>query len=139
MSKKGKYFDCLLEIVLLVGHYFVSNKKINRNKANDKMIRHVSLFSQLVKLVDRNQLYRLVSKHQADRYSKGFDSYDQFVFMLFCQLAQAKSLREISSGLSSCMNQFCHLWMKDAPKKSTLSYANANRSWEMAWLVDDKF
>ncbi|MFH2066195.1 MAG: DUF4372 domain-containing protein [Pseudomonadota bacterium] len=43
------------------------------------MIRHASLFSQLVKLFDRNKFHRLVSKHQAERYSKGFDSWDQFV------------------------------------------------------------
>lgn len=95
------------------------------------MIRHASLFSQLVKLFDRNKFYRLVSKHQAERYSKGFDSWDQFISMLFCQLAQAKSLREISGGLSSCMGKLRHLGMKDAPKKSTLSYANANRPWKM--------
>jgi len=95
------------------------------------MIRHASLFSQLVKLFDRNKFYRLVSKHQAERYSKGFSSWDQFVSMLFCQLAQAKSLREISNGLSSCMGKLRHVGMKEAPKRSTLSYANANRPWEM--------
>ncbi len=95
------------------------------------MIRHASLFSQLVKLFDRNKFYRLVSKHQAERYSKEFDSWDQFISMLFCQLAQAKSLREISGGLSSCMGKLRHLGMKAAPKKSTLSYANANRPWGM--------
>lgn len=95
------------------------------------MIRQASLFSQLVKLFDRNKFYPLVSKHQAERYSKGFDSRDQFISMLFCQLAQAKSLREISGGLSSFMGKLRHLGMKDAPIKSTLSYVNANRSWKM--------
>jgi hypothetical protein len=33
-------------------------------------------------------------KHQAERHSRGFSSWGQFVAMLFCQLAQAKSLRE---------------------------------------------
>jgi hypothetical protein len=51
--------------------------------------------------------------------------------MLFCQLAQAKSLREICGGLASCMGKLRHLGMKDAPNKSTLSYANAHRPWEM--------
>lgn len=95
------------------------------------MVRHASLFSQLVTLFDRNNFHRLVSKHQAERYSKGFDSWDQFVSMLFCQLAQAKSLREISNGLSSCMGKLRHLGMEKAPKRSTLSYANAHRPWQM--------
>ena len=51
--------------------------------------------------------------------------------MLFCQLAQAKSLREICGGLSCCMGKLRHLVIKNAPKKSTLSYANAHRPWEM--------
>ena len=51
--------------------------------------------------------------------------------MLFCQLAQAKSLREICGGLACCIGKLRHLGMKDAPRKSTLSYANAQRPYEM--------
>jgi hypothetical protein len=72
-----------------------------------------------------------VINHKAERYSKGFNSWDHFIAMLFCQLAQAKSLREICGGLSCCMGKLRHLGMKYAPNKSTLSYANAHRPWEM--------
>jgi len=51
--------------------------------------------------------------------------------MLFCQLAQAKSLREISGGLASCLGKLRHLGVKSAPNKSTLSYANAHRPWQL--------
>ncbi|SCY87463.1 DUF4372 domain-containing protein, partial [Desulfoluna spongiiphila] len=60
------------------------------------MVRHSSLFSQIVGFFDRNQFARLVSEHDAERNSKGFKCWDHFVSMLFCQIAQAKSLREIS-------------------------------------------
>jgi hypothetical protein len=46
-------------------------------------------------------------------------------------MAQAKSLREICGGLSCCLGKLNHLGMQDAPNKSTLSYANAHRPWEM--------
>ncbi len=95
------------------------------------MVRCASLFSQLIALFSRQQFYRLITKHRAERYSKGYNSWDHFVAMLFCQLAQAKSLREICGGLACCMGKLRHLWMKDAPKKSTLSYANTYRPWEM--------
>jgi hypothetical protein len=95
------------------------------------MIRHASLFSQLLALFSRQEFYRLVVKHGAERYSKGYNSWDHFTAMLFCQLAQAKSLREICGGLACCIGKLRHLGLKDAPKKSTLSYANAHRSWEM--------
>ena len=95
------------------------------------MVRCASLFSQLITLFNRQQFYRLVSNHRAEHYSKGFNSWDHFLAMLFCQLAQAKSLREICGGLACTMGKLRHLGMKDAPNKSTLSYANAHRPWEM--------
>ncbi len=51
--------------------------------------------------------------------------------MLFCQLAQARSLREISDGLKSCEGRLKHLGLEKEPKRSTLSYANAHRPWEL--------
>ncbi len=73
----------------------------------------------------------LVMKNKTERYSKGFKSWDHFVAMLFCQVAQAKSLREISGGLACCMGKLKHLGVSSAPSKSTLSYANKNRSWKL--------
>lgn len=95
------------------------------------MVRHASLFSQLIALFDRKKFHELVYRHNAERFAKKFNSWDHFVAMLFCQLAQAKSLREICGGLSCCMGKMRHLGMKTAPNKSTLSYANAHRSWQM--------
>jgi len=95
------------------------------------MVKHASLFSQIISIFNRGQFYQLVSKYEAEKHSKGFGCWDQFVAMLFCQLAQAKSLREICGGLSCCLGKLRHLGMVQAPKKSTLSYANAHRPWQM--------
>ena len=95
------------------------------------MVRHASLFSQLTALFKQREFHRLVIQHKAESYSKGFHSWDHFVAMLFCQLAQAKSLREICGGLACCLGKLRHLGMRCAPNKSTLSYANANRPWQM--------
>lgn len=95
------------------------------------MVRHASLFSQLVAFFRRSEFHNLVFRHNAERYTKGFSSWDQFVAMLFCQFAQAKSLREICGGLSCCLGKLRHLGVKKAPNKSTLSYANAHRPWRM--------
>lgn len=100
------------------------------------MVKHCSLFGQLVALFKRGRFDRLVRKHGAERNTKGFRCWDQFVSMLFCQTAQAKSLREISYGMQTCMGKLRHLGMKEAPAKSTLSYANANRPWR---LFEDLF
>lgn len=90
-----------------------------------------SLFSQVLKLIDRREFRAAVKKHGTERYSKGFSSWDQCVAMLFCQLAQCHSLREICCGLASSTGKLKHLGLESAPKRSTLSYANANRSWEL--------
>jgi len=95
------------------------------------MVRHASLFSQLVALFSRKNFYELVYRHRSERFAKRFNSWDHFVSMLFCQIAQAKSLREICGGLACCLGKMRHLGMKQAPNKSTLSYANAHRPWQM--------
>lgn len=95
------------------------------------MVRVSSIFSQLLSLIDRADFLKLVKKHQADRHSKGFSCWEQFVAMLFCQMAQAKSIREICGGLACCLGKIQHLGLRNAPNKSTLAYANAHRPWEM--------
>lgn len=82
------------------------------------MVRCSSLFSQLVALFSRGQFYHLVKTHRAERYGKGYSSWDHFVAMLFCQLAQAKSLREICGGLACTTGKLRHLGIKGAPCKS---------------------
>lgn len=95
------------------------------------MVRNASLFSQLLNLINRQRFYGLVYRHRSERYAKKFSSWDHFVAMLFCQLAQAKSLREICGGLACCLGKLKHLAMTTAPNKSTLSYANSHRPWQM--------
>ena len=95
-----------------------------------------SLFSQILQVVPRNSFLRLVHQCGAERHAKGFSSWDQYVAMLFCQLAQAKSLREISDGLAVTCGKLSHLGLRSAPAKSTLAYANAHRPW---WLYQDTF
>jgi hypothetical protein len=95
------------------------------------MLRTQSLFGQILSLISRLEFVRHVKDLKAERYAKGFRAWDQLVSMLFCQLAQAKSLREISSGLKSCLGKLNHLGMESAPPRSTLSYANGHRPWEL--------
>jgi hypothetical protein len=95
------------------------------------MIRTGSLFSQILSLFQRPDFARHVRELKTEHRAKGFTSWEQFVAMLFCQLAQARSLREISDGLKSCEGKLQHLGLAQEPKRSTLSYANAHRPWEL--------
>jgi len=86
-----------------------------------------SLFSQVVGLVSRYDFNCCVAETNAERHARGFDSWTQFVSMLFCQLARAHSLREICDGLSSCEGKLTHLGLTGAPSRATLAYANRHR------------
>jgi hypothetical protein len=90
-----------------------------------------SVFSQLLQLFSRGAFARAVKEHSAERNAKGFTCWGQFVAMLFCQVAQLKSLREVCMGLASCEAPLKHLGISETPKKSTLAYANQNRPWEL--------
>ena len=92
-------------------------------------MRQASLFSQVLRVFDRTAFTSLVLQHKTERYSKGFTSWTHFVSMLFCQLAQAKSLREICGSLACTVGKLKHLGVLLAPNKSTLSYANKQRPW----------
>ncbi len=90
-----------------------------------------SVFSQLLQLFPRGEFARAVKHHAAERNAKGFSCWGQFVAMLFCQMAQLKSLRAVCLGLASCEGPLKHLGIGKTPAKSTLGYANQHRPWEL--------
>jgi len=95
-----------------------------------KTQRFCSIFSQLLQLFPRLEFEKAVKDTKSERHARGFRSWDQFVAMMFCQLGQANSLREICGGLASCLGKLVHLGAQE-PKKSTLAYANENRPWQL--------
>jgi hypothetical protein len=95
------------------------------------MSRVCSIFSQILQLIPRLEFQAAVSKHKAERHARGFSSWAQFISMLFCQLGHAQSLREITGGLAACEGKLKHLGVDRAPKRTTLSYANQHRPWQM--------
>lgn len=70
-------------------------------------------------------------KHNGDKRKQSFDSWAPFVSMIFCQPAQANSLREICGGLKTGRGKLNHLGIEAAPNKSNLSYANKHRNPKM--------
>lgn len=95
------------------------------------MNRVCSIFSQILALIPRLEFEAAVKKHQAERHARGFSSWAQMISMLFCQLGHAQSLREITGGLAACEGKLRHLGVAESPARSTLSYANQHRSWQL--------
>ena len=99
------------------------------------MYKVCSIFSQVLRLFSRGEFEKAVKEHKAERHARGFTSWGQFMAMLFCQLGGAHSLREICGGLACCEGQLKHLGVPVAPKKSTLTYANGHRPWQLYQAV----
>jgi hypothetical protein len=95
------------------------------------MNRVCSIFSQLLQLFPRVEFEKAVKGHRAERHARGFTCWGQFVAMMFCHLGKAQSLREICGGLAASEGKLRHLGIPTAPKRSTLSYANEHRPWEL--------
>jgi hypothetical protein len=100
------------------------------------MVGVASLFAQVLSLISRRDFNKAVRDRQAEKGAKGFSCWDQFVAMLFCQFGGAHSLREICGGLATALGKLRHLGLGQAPSRSTLSYANSHRPWE---LFEDVF
>lgn len=93
---------------------------------------NVTLFSQIIHHLDRGLFQKIVENYRTDKHSKGINSWTHMVSMLFCHLSKAQSIREITNGLLSITGNLNHLGIQgNSPSKSTLSYINANRNWQL--------
>lgn len=94
-------------------------------------IKGTNIFSQIVSHIDKKVYSNIVRKHNGERGAKGFSCWEQLVSMLFCHLGKAQTLREICGGLATCMGKLSHLGLQQGPKRSTLSYANKHRPYQI--------
>lgn len=92
---------------------------------------NVTLFGQIIQTLDRTGFNKLVGQYQSDKHHKGISSWTQLVTMLFCQFSKLNSLRDVCNGLRSASGNLNHLGVRKAPAKSSLSYENKHRNWEV--------
>jgi hypothetical protein len=85
-----------------------------------------SVLHQILKHIPWSDFDRLVEEHHADKHVRRLSTKSQFVAMLYGQLSNAASLREIEAGLESCQTRLYHLGASPA-RRSTLSDANSQR------------
>ena len=98
-----------------------------RTRKGINAMRHQnSVFHTVLKHVPWHAFDRLVEAHAADARVRRLSTRDQFIALLYGQLAGAQSLREIEGGLASHAHRLYHLGAR-AVSRSTLSDANATR------------
>jgi hypothetical protein len=64
------------------------------------MTQACSVYSQLLQLFLRGKFNRTVKQHQAEFGAEGFSRWEQFLAVLFCQVAHLNSLRELCLGMA---------------------------------------
>jgi hypothetical protein len=95
------------------------------------MERVSSIFRQILRFFPRLVFDAAVKKHEAEKHAKGMTCWSQFIALMFCHLAGARSLREIVGGLAASEGKLKHLGVGRAPTRSTLAYANGHRPWQL--------
>lgn len=85
---------------------------------------------QVLKGLPRGVFQKAVDQHSGDRYTKGFGCWDQLVAMVYGQLSNASSLRELQAGFNQYRSHHYHLGTRQV-KRSTLADANAKRNPEV--------
>ena len=92
---------------------------------------NIALFSQIISKLDRQRFNKVVRLYQTDKHCKGYNSWTHLVSMLFCQFAKSLSVRDISNGLRSATGNLNHLGIQKAPSKSSISYQNKHRDFNI--------
>lgn len=85
------------------------------------------IIKQVLKFINSRDIHRTAQKHNSDRYTKKFTTYDHLVTMMFSVMSGCSSLREVTSIMLACEGKINHLNLNDFPKRSTLSDANKRR------------
>ena len=89
------------------------------------------IFSQLLSYVPKDVFDRIVKKYKGNKYVKVFTCWNQFCVMVFAQLAERESLRDLESVLMHHQSCLHHMGMGNTVAKSTLAYANMTRDPEI--------
>jgi hypothetical protein len=89
------------------------------------------VFSQIVEFLSKKKFDRLVSKYQGNYKVKKFTCWEQFLCMLYAQLAGKESLRDVSVCLMSLGKSLYHFGIRSNVSRSTLSEANESRDFRI--------
>lgn len=89
------------------------------------------VFSQLLSFLDPFVFLRISKKYGGDKYVKTFSCWNQLAVMMFGQLSNRESLRDLALATHAHANKAFHLGFGKHASKSTLADANANRDYRI--------
>jgi hypothetical protein len=89
------------------------------------------ILSQVLELVHRQTLDRLVQRYDAESKVRHFGCRQQLICMAFAQLTWREGLRDIATCLNARSEALYHLGFRERVAKSTLADANEQRDWRL--------
>ena len=89
------------------------------------------VFSQLLSFLDPFVFLRISKKYGGDKYVKTFSCWNQLAVMMFGQLSNRESLRDLVLATQAHANKAFRLGFGKAVTKSNLSKANNNRDYRI--------
>ena len=79
------------------------------------------VFSQLVSFLDRNHFNYLVRKYGGDKYVKHFSCWNQLLVMMFGQLSNRESMRDLTTAVAAHKRKSYHLGFGKNVSKTLVS------------------
>ena len=99
------------------------------------------VFSQFISFLNEDKFRRIVDKYHGNRYVKHFTCWNQLLTLMFGQLSNRESLRDLIVALEAHHSKCYHLGMGKNVLKSSLAKANQDRDYHTlknthtTWLV----
>lgn len=89
------------------------------------------VFAQLVEFLPQRVFDRMVLNHSGNKYIKHFSCWNQLLCLIFGQLSDRESLRDLATIIEAHQSKIYHLGFGKNISRSNLSKANENRSYKI--------
>ena len=89
------------------------------------------VFSQLTSFLNRSQFNDYVRKYHGDKYIKHFTCWNQLLALMFGQLGNRESLRDLITIIEAHRQKCYHLGLGKHVTRSNLAKANTNRDYRI--------
>ena len=81
------------------------------------------IFAQLVEFMDKNHFNYLARKYDGDKYVRSYTYWNQLLTMMFGQLSNRESLRDLIVAMEAHAGKLYHLRIGKSVTRSNLSKA----------------
>ena len=95
------------------------------------MLKDKYVFAQLVKFLDNDKFRHLVDKYDGDKYVKSYTCWNQLLTLMFGQLSNRESLRDLIVAMEAHAGKLYHLGIGKSVTRSNLSKANEQRDYRI--------